>query len=86
MSESEIIELYLTDKMHPADRIVMETRIILEDKLREKVSFQKKTYAMIQNYGRKMLRRELESVDRQLFSEKRYASFQQKIRNIFKGI
>jgi len=84
MNEVQQIERYLSGKMSPGDKLVMDARMVLDPRLEEKIKWQKKTYTLIRDHGRKEVRREIELAHTQVFSEKKFQAFQKIIRNIFK--
>ncbi len=84
MNESQQLEHYLQSRLTAEDRLLMDARLIIDKGLQDKLQWQKKTYALIQAYGRKKLREEIEQLQERMFTEKRFQFFQLKIKNIFK--
>jgi len=84
MNEIQELENYLERTQDPADCLLTEARLLVNSELREHLYWQKQTYALVQHYGRKHIKAEIEVVHKKLFSEKNYSSFQQKILSIFK--
>jgi hypothetical protein len=84
MTEIQEIENYLQKTQGPEERLLTEVKLILSKELSTHLFWQKKTYALVQEYSRKQLRAEIEMVHQKLFSEKKHASFKQKILSIFK--
>lgn len=82
MNETQDIENYLLFPQSD-NAVLMEARMLLDPQLREKVEWQQKTYAIVQEYGRQKLRNEMDQVHQELFTNDRYISFREKIRNIF---
>ncbi|MES2133368.1 MAG: hypothetical protein V4506_13555 [Bacteroidota bacterium] len=83
MCEAQYLENYLTGTLSPEDSLVMDARVLLDMGLNDKIIWQQRTYELVKAYGRKQLKMEIEKVHNQLFSEKRFSSFRQKIKNIF---
>lgn len=81
--ETEQIEAHLMQLSGPGDALVFEARLLLEAELREKLQWQKEAYHIIKLYGRDQLKKEIEAVHRQLFTQPEYRSFGQKIRQLF---
>jgi hypothetical protein len=82
--ETEQIETHLLQLSNPGDALVFEAKLLLDDELAEKLSWQRSTYNMINLYGRNQLKKEIEVVHQSLFSDARHKSFSEKIRQIFK--
>lgn len=83
LSEIKNIEDHLFERMGEEEKLLFDARLILDDSLREKVRWQQKTYGLIQQYGRKKLKSELETIHRKLFRMQEYSGFQQKIFKLF---
>ena len=84
-NETRQIELHLSGKANTGDALVFEAQLILDPDLHDKVLWQKKTYAIINNYGRAQLKNEIEAVHQKLFTATEHTSFRQKIRRLFKN-
>ena len=82
-NETREIEAYLLGT-HPAEAVVMEARLLLDQDLREKTAWQQKTYGLIQAYGRKKLRSEIEAAHNELFTIEKHVSFRKKVMELFK--
>lgn len=82
-SETEQIEAHLSGRLDTGDALVFEARMLLDPELSDKMIWQQKTYGMIQSYGRRQLKREIEAVHQQLFTQLEHSSFSQKIRRLF---
>jgi hypothetical protein len=80
MNETHEIEVYLSGQANP----VLEARLLLDKNLQQKVQAQQKTYLLVQEYGRKKLRTEIEQVHQQLFTQNEYLSFRKKILEFFR--
>lgn len=83
-NELRLIEDYLKANVEPADQVLFEARLILQPELKDNVYWQKRTYGMIQQYGRQQLRSEIAKVHEKLFSAPEHQSFRQKIRKLFR--
>jgi len=84
MNELQEIEDYLLHP-HNEESVLMEARLLLEPELQEKTAWQQKTYTLVQHYGRKKLRQEIEAVHQELFTNDRYTSFRKKIMRLFRN-
>lgn len=84
LNELRLIEDYLNTDGAPADQFLFEARLILQPELKESVHWQKRTYGMIQQYGRQQLRSEIAKVHDLLFSAPEHQSFRQKIGKLFR--
>lgn len=84
MTEVQEIENYLQNTQEPGDRLLTEARLLLNKDFATNLFWQRKTNALVQEYGRKQIKLEIEAVHQKLFSEKKQASFKEKILSIFK--
>lgn len=84
MNETQQLDAYLTGDMSPENKLLMEARLLVNDRLKEQLLWQEKTYTLIKECGRRQLKRELEKVHQRLFSENRFESFRKQIESIFK--
>ena len=80
--ETEQIEAHLMRLSDPGDALVFEARLLLQPELQEKFQWQQETYRLIKNYGRDQLKKEIEAVHQQLFTQPQHKSFSQKIRQL----
>ncbi|PBQ32429.1 hypothetical protein CNR22_11825 [Sphingobacteriaceae bacterium] len=84
MTEIQELENYIQKAQEPEERLLTEARLLLNSDLCTNLQWQKTTYILIQEFGRKKLKAEIELVHQKLFSEKKYTSFKHKILSIFK--
>lgn len=78
-----LIEQYLEGKMSPLDKLMFETKMLVNRDLRKDLYFQQKTYHLIKMYHRKKVREDLELLHQHIFSDPTKIKFQQRILNIF---
>lgn len=83
LNEIKAIEQHLLRQQQPEDTLLFEAHIILDPELKEKIKGQQQVYQLVQAYGRKQLRAEIESVHQQLFTQARHRSFRQKVLGLF---
>lgn len=83
-NETLQIDLHISGKANTGDALLFEAQMILDPALGDKVLWQKKTYAIIKDYGRLQLKTEIEEVHQKLFTADEHTSFRQKIRRLFK--
>jgi hypothetical protein len=81
--ETEQIEAHLMQLSNPGDALVFEAKLLLQPELREKLQWQQETYRLIKIYGRDQIKKEIEAVHQQLFTQSQHKSFSQKIRQLF---
>jgi hypothetical protein len=77
------IEAHLLKKENPADALLFDAKILLDTELQTHVLQQQQVYGLVQRYSRKQLKREIEAVHQQLFTQPEHLSFRQKIARIF---
>jgi hypothetical protein len=82
-SETEQIEAHLFGTADTGNRLLFEANRLLNANLADKITWQQKTYAIINNYGRLQLKKEIEAVHQQLFTQREHLSFSQRIRQLF---
>ncbi|RFZ90718.1 hypothetical protein D0C36_17305 [Mucilaginibacter conchicola] len=66
------------------DALVFEARLILNPALQEEVLLHKQTLALVKQYGREALRKDIEDIHQQLFSHPQHRSFKDSILRFFK--
>lgn len=82
-NETEQIDAHLSGRQDTGNALVFEARMLLDAELNDKVLWQQKTYAIIQTYGRRQLKKEIEAVHQKLFTRPEHLSFSRKIRRLF---
>lgn len=82
-NETKQIEAYLLGTANTGDALVFEARLLLDERLADKVLWQQKTYSTIKHFGRTQLKKEIELVHQQLFTQPKHMGFSQKIRLLF---
>ncbi len=83
LHEIKVIEQHLLQREPPEEALIFEARMLLDAELKEKVKWQNKTYALVQSYGRKQLKAEIDAVHQQLFTTTKHRSFRQKMLSLF---
>ncbi|MDB5030335.1 hypothetical protein [Mucilaginibacter sp.] len=82
-NETRQIEAHLFDIADTGSMLVFEARLMLDNNLADKVIWQQKAYDTIQQYGRRQLKKEIETIHQKLFTQPEHLSFSQKIRRLF---
>lgn len=82
-NETQQIEAVLLGTAQPGDMLLFEAKMLLDQDLADKMCWQKKTYALIRQYGRKQLKAEIEAVHQQLFTQPANRVFSDKIKALF---
>lgn len=77
-------EAYLLKRANPANALLFEAKLLLDRDLQTRVSQQQQVYTLVQQYGRKQVKAEIEAVHQQLFNQPEHLSFRQKIARLFK--
>jgi hypothetical protein len=83
-NETRQIDQHLAGTMDTGDALVFDAKLLLDAELVDKVSWQRKTHAIIKQYGRRQLKNELEAIHQKLFTSPQHHSFSQRIRRLFK--
>lgn len=84
LNEIQLIENHLFKKLTNEEEVLFQANLLLNGDLPDNVRTQKRVYEVIQAYGRKQIRNELESAHRKLFSAPEHLSFRNKILNLFR--
>jgi hypothetical protein len=85
LNEIKLIDQHLFKLAEPGDALLFDAMLILNPQLQEQMIWQKKTHALVQQYGRKKLKNELEAVHQRLFNEPEHRSFRNRILKLFTG-
>jgi hypothetical protein len=83
LNELRLIEDYLLSGREDEESFLFEAKLILQPELKEHVYWQKKTYQIVEDYGRKQLKTEIEKVHQTLFDTNEHLSFRQRIMRLF---
>jgi len=78
------IERFILRTGQPGDDLVFQARMIVDKDLINEVSLQKEAYALINQYGRRKLKAELEAVHQDMFTQPKHQRFRQMIMALFK--
>jgi hypothetical protein len=83
LNEIKQIDDHLFNRGAIEDALLFDALLILNPDLPYRVLWQKRAYVLVQQYSRKKLKAEIESVHRQLFDEPVHQSFRKKILSLF---
>ena len=84
LNKLQDIEFFVSRQTPPAEALVFEARMIVDQDLATEVSLQKEAYSLINQYGRRQLKTQLDAVHQQLFTLPKHVRFRQKIMALFK--
>lgn len=84
LTETIAIEQHLQGTQSPEEALLFEARLLLNPSLSDTIKQQKQTYALVQAYGRRRLKAELEAVHQRLFTEPVHRGFREKVMALFK--
>jgi hypothetical protein len=82
-NETKQIEAHLLGTANTGDALVFEAKLMLDNDLTDKVIWQQKTYDIIQQFGRRQLKKEIEIIHHTLFTQPGHISFARRIRLLF---
>ncbi|MBD1384229.1 hypothetical protein IDJ75_02985 [Mucilaginibacter rigui] len=68
----------------PQDGLLLEAKMILNPELSMDVAWHRQTLTLVQQYGRKQLRADIEAVHQQLFTRPKHQNFRETILRYFK--
>ena len=82
--ETQQIDQYLNGEMPISEKLLFESRLLIDETLQDKLNDQVKANALIKEYGREKLLRDIRMIEGKLFNESKYKTFQTKVYSIFK--
>jgi len=83
LNEIKLIDDHIFHKGTVEDRLLFDAMLIISPGLNNQMEWQRKTHAIVEQYGRKKLKAEIEAVHRQLFTGPAHLTFRQKILDLF---
>jgi hypothetical protein len=82
-TDQQLIENYLASRLSETEILAFQRRMESDKAFSEQFKWQKRTMYFVRLYGRQELKRDLESIHQQLFSDPIHRSFKQKILGFF---
>ena len=83
LNEIKLIDEHIFRQGTHEDALLFDAMLILNPGLSDQVMWQKKAHALVQQYGRKKLKAEIEAAHQQLFNNLRHQNFRQRILALF---
>jgi hypothetical protein len=83
LTEIEYIERFINGELEPGEKLLFEARVITNPALGQRVTSQQNIYSIVNHYGREKLRKQIEDIHQQLFTDPEKKSFRQRILRIF---
>jgi len=83
LNEIKLIDEHLFNNGSTENALLFDAMRIINPVLNEQIAWQKHTHKIVQQYGRKQLKAEIEAVHQQLFKEPEHKSFRQRILRFF---
>ena len=83
LNNIKAIDDFLFGSMEPAEALLFDAKILLDNDLREGVLHQQNTHSTIRQYGRKSIKAEIMAVQQTLTSAPQHRGFMQRIANFF---
>ncbi len=84
LNNIKLVDDYLLGLTSPQDNLLLQAKVIINPALNEDIYWHKQTLSLVQQYSRRQLRTEIESVHNQLFTRPEHLSFRQSILRFFK--
>jgi hypothetical protein len=84
LNKIKLIDEYLFNSATTEDALLFDAMLIIDPALSEQATWQEKTHQLVNQYGRKKLKAEIEVVHQQLFNQPEHRSFRLKILNLFR--
>jgi hypothetical protein len=84
LNELRLIEEYLLSVLEQEENCLFKAKLILQPELMEEVYWQDKTYQVIEEYGRKQLKNEVEKIHQMLFNSIEHQSFKSMVMRLFR--
>jgi len=83
LNEIKLIDDHIFNQGTHEDALLFDVMLILDPGLSNQIMWQKKAHAIVQQYGRKKLKAEIEMVHQRLFTEPVNQTFREKILSLF---
>jgi len=77
------IEEYLQGKMSPQAQLLFEARMLIDQLLKLQVACQRRLYAIITSFGRRMIKSEVKQLHDHLFNDPSRHEFRESIQALF---
>lgn len=74
----------LLEQANGSDQALFEAKLLLDPALREEAYWQRRTYAIVRQYGRRQFRSELDQLHQILFTAPQHRSFRDKVLGFFR--
>ena len=84
LNNLKLVDDHLLGLATPQDNLLLQAKVILNPALSDDIYWHKQTYNLVQQYGRKQLRAEIEAVHNRLFTRPEHLTFRQSILRFFK--
>lgn len=84
LNELQWTEDCLIGRVSGEHRALFEARLLLDPAFQEAARWQRKTYGIIRDHGRRQLRDELDRVHRELFTAPEHRSFREQVLDFFR--
>jgi hypothetical protein len=84
LNNIKVIDDYLLGNIDPGDKLLFDANMLLNNDLKDDISHQQKTYAIIRQYGRQKIKCEIIAVQQLLNNAPQHRGFVQRIANLFK--
>ncbi|GAA3945295.1 hypothetical protein GO495_30950 [Chitinophaga oryziterrae] len=84
LNNIKAIDDYLLGHMAPADAILFEANILLNNDLINEIQHQQSAYEIIRQYSRQKIKDEIVAVQEKLAAAPQYRGYMQRIANLFK--
>lgn len=84
LNEIKLIDEHLLNNGSTENRLLFDAMLILNPSLQEQVTWQQNAHVMVQQYSRRKLKAEIETVHQKLFNDNQHTSFRQKILRFFR--
>ena len=83
LNEIKAIEDHLFKQSSGEEEVIFQVHLLLNREMKENVKAQQRCYELINAYGRKQFRQEIEEVHQKLFSKKQHITFKNRILALF---
>ena len=84
LNNLKLVDDHLLGVSTPQNSLLLQAKVILNPALNDEIYWHKQTHNLVQQYGRKQLRAEIEAVHQKLFTQPRHLGFRQSIFRFFK--
>lgn len=83
LNEINLLEAYLCNKLTVEEKLLLDARLIVDESLRDQLFWQKQSYQLVKEYGRRKLQEQLKVVEQDFFDNPQNKTLIRRIKSYF---